>query len=66
MLNLYEATQAIKKAEKVFINTRISEHDMALLKGVKIDILQYIGEMRLQGTTEFNIMVCDDGDVIIG
>ena len=66
MLNLQDATQAITKAKRVFINTRISEHDMALLKGVKIDIIQYLGEMRLHGTKEFNIMICDDGDVIIG
>lgn len=66
MRNFRESIQAVKNAKRVIINTRISEHDMGLLKGVKVDVLQYLGEMRLRGTKEFNITVYDDGDVIIG
>ena len=61
-----EAVNAIEKANRVIIVTRISEHDMGYLKGIKVDILQYLSEMTLAGTTKFNIIIDDENDVIIG
>jgi len=66
MITQKEAIDAIKKATIVFIITRLTEHDMAYMKGIKSDVIREINIMALAGTKEFNVTVCDDGDVVIG
>lgn len=67
MANQKEAIKAIRKAKNCFVNTRLTEHDMILTTGTKKDLIWQINRMvKLYGTTEFNVRIYDDGDVVIG
>ena len=67
MVNRKQAIEAIKKAKVVFVNTRLTEHDMAYTKGIKKDIISEINNYcDKHGIDEFNIFIDSDGDVVIG
>ena len=66
MINQKQAIEAIKKAKAVFVTTRLTEHDMIYTKGNKTDLIYHVNKLGTAGTTEFNILVCSDGDVVIG
>ena len=66
MLNQKQAIKAIRKAKNVFVNTRLCEHDMAYIKGIKVDLIDQINVLVRAGVTEFNVLICSDGDIVIG
>lgn len=66
MINQKQAIEAIKKARNVFVNTRLTEHDMVYTKGIKEDLIWQINKMVASGTTEFNVLICSDSDVVVG
>lgn len=66
MVTAVRAIIAIRKAKNVFVVTRLTEYDMTYMKGIKADIIRQINIMVRAGITDFNIMICDDGDVVVG
>jgi len=66
MLSQAKAIKAIQEANTVLVVARISEHDMGYLKGNRTDLIAVIRGMASEGTTEFNVFVDEDNDVIVG